>query len=53
MFGMPFTGMASKNPVIFQGQDHGSIAPGKYADLLIFDDDIRISSMLIVAGIRQ
>ena len=46
--------MASLNPAIFLGKQdqYGSIAPGKYADLLIFDDDIRISSVY-VAGIRQ
>lgn len=46
--------MASLNPAVFLGKQdqYGSIAPGKYADLLIFDDDIRISSVY-VAGIRQ
>ena len=33
-------------------ETYGSIQPGKSADLLIFDDDIRISSVY-VSGIRQ
>ena len=46
--------MASLNPASFLGiqETYGSIQPGKSADLLIFDDDIRISSVY-VSGIRQ
>ena len=46
--------MASLNPASFLGiqETYGSIEPGKSADLLIFDDDIRISSVY-VSGIRQ
>ena len=46
--------MASLNPAFFLGiqETYGSIQPGKSADLLIFDDDIRISSVY-VSGIRQ
>ena len=46
--------MASLNPASFLGiqETYGSIEPGKSADLLIFDDDIRISS-IYVSGIRQ
>ena len=46
--------MAALNPAAFLGiQDsYGSITPGKSADLLIFDDDIRISSVY-VSGNRQ
>lgn len=46
--------MASLNPASFLGiqETYGSIQPGKLADLLIFDDDIRISSVY-VSGIRQ
>lgn len=46
--------MASLNPAAFLGiqETYGSIQPGKSADLLIFDDDIRISSVY-VSGIRQ
>ncbi len=41
--------MASLNPASFLGiqETYGSIQPGKSADLLIFDDDIRISLSLI------
>lgn len=46
--------MASLNPARFLGVDdmYGSITPGKTADLLIFDDDIQISSVY-VSGIKQ
>lgn len=46
--------MASLNPASFLGiqETYGSIQPGKSADLLIFDDDIHISSVY-VSGIRQ
>lgn len=46
--------MASLNPASFLGIQgkYGSIEPGKSADLLIFDDDIRISSVY-VSGIKQ
>ena len=46
--------MASLYPASFLGiqETYGSIQPGKSADLLIFDDDIRISSVY-VSGIRQ
>lgn len=46
--------MASLNPASFLGvQDrYGSIEPGKSADLLIFDDNIRISSVY-VSGSKQ
>lgn len=46
--------MASLNPAVFLGIQgrYGSIEPGKSADLLVFDDDIRISSVY-VSGIRQ
>ena len=46
--------MASLNPASFLGiqETYGSIQPGKSADLLIFDDNIRISSVY-VSGIRQ
>lgn len=46
--------MASLNPAAFLGISDtcGSIAPGKCADLLIFDDEIHISSVY-VSGIRQ
>ena len=46
--------MASLNPASFLGiqETYGSIQPGKSADLLIFDDDIRISSVY-VSGSRQ
>ena len=46
--------MASLNPASFLGiqETYGSIQPGKSADLLIFDDDIRIASVY-VSGIRQ
>lgn len=46
--------MASLNPASFLGIDktYGSIEPGKSADLLIFDDDIRISSVY-VSGVKQ
>ena len=46
--------MASLNPASFLGiqETYGSIQPGKSADLLIFDDDVRISSVY-VSGIRQ
>ncbi|MBE7724875.1 MAG: N-acetylglucosamine-6-phosphate deacetylase [Enterocloster citroniae] len=46
--------MASLNPASFLGiqETYGSIQPGKSADLLIFDDDIRISSVY-VSGIKQ
>lgn len=46
--------MVSLNPAVFLGRQdkYGSIAPGKCADLLIFDDDIRISSVY-VSGIKQ
>ena len=46
--------MASYNPASFMGIDgqYGSIEPGKSADLLIFDDDIRISSVY-VSGKKQ
>lgn len=46
--------MASLNPAVFLGKQdqYGSIEPGKYADLLIFNDDIRISAVY-VAGVRQ
>lgn len=46
--------MASLNPAVFLGIDdtYGSIAPGKSADLLIFDDDIHISSVY-VSGEKQ
>ena len=46
--------MASYNPASFLGIDgqYGSIEPGKSADLLIFDDDIRISSVY-VSGKKQ
>lgn len=46
--------MTSLNPASFLGiqETYGSIQPGKSADLLIFDDDIRISSVY-VSGIRQ
>ena len=46
--------MASLNPASFLGiqETYGSIQPGKSADLLIFDDDIRISSVY-VSFIRQ
>lgn len=41
--------MASLNPAAFLGIDgtYGSIEPGKAADLLIFDQDIRISSVYV------
>lgn len=46
--------MASLNPARFLGVDdtYGSIAPGKSADLLIFDDEIQISSVY-VSGVKQ
>lgn len=46
--------MASYNPASFLGIDgqYGSIEPGKSADLLIFDDDIQISSVY-VSGKKQ
>lgn len=46
--------MASLNPASFLGiqEQYGSIEPGKSADLLIFDDNIHISSAY-VSGIRQ
>lgn len=46
--------MVSLNPAVFLGRQdkYGSIAPGKCADLLIFDNDIRISSVY-VSGIKQ
>lgn len=46
--------MASYNPASFLGINgqYGSIEPGKSADLLIFDDDIRISSVY-VSGKKQ
>lgn len=46
--------MASLNPATFIGVDdtYGSIEPGKSADLLIFDDDVRISSVY-VSGVKQ
>ena len=41
--------MASYNPASFLGIEgqYGSIEPGKSADLLIFDDDIQISSVYV------
>lgn len=46
--------MASLNPARFLGIDrlYGSIEPGKSADLLIYDDDIRISGVY-VSGVKQ
>lgn len=46
--------MASLNPAVMLGIDKnfGSIAPGKCADLLIFDDNIQVSSVY-VSGIKQ
>lgn len=46
--------MASLNPAAFLNlQDtYGSIAPGKSADLLIFNDDIQISAVY-VSGVKQ
>ena len=46
--------MASLNPAVFLGIDHtyGSIEPGKSADLLIFDEDIHISSVY-VSGVKE
>lgn len=46
--------MASLNPASFLGisDAYGSIAPGKSADLLIFDDNINISSVY-VSGKKQ
>lgn len=46
--------MASLNPAAFLKMDdiYGSIAPGKTADLLIFNDDIQISAVY-VSGVRQ
>lgn len=46
--------MASLNPASFLGVDgmYGSISPGKAADLLVFDEQIHISSVY-VSGIRM
>ena len=46
--------MASLNPAAFLGigDKYGSISPGKAADLLIFDEQIQISSVY-VSGIRM
>lgn len=45
--------MASLNPAVFLGIDdkYGSIEPGKSADLLIFDEEVHISSVY-VSGVR-
>lgn len=46
--------MISLNPARFLGiaNSYGSIAPGKYADLLIFDDNINVSSVY-VSGVKN